>query len=34
MARGRGRELAFQALFQAEQGQSPLKETWTTSDKY
>lgn len=28
MARGRGRELAFQALFQAEQGQSPLKEAW------
>ncbi len=28
MARGRGRELAFQALFQAEQGQSPLKEVW------
>lgn len=28
MARGRGRELAFQALFQTEQGQSPLKEAW------
>ena len=31
MARGKARELAFQALFQSEQGKIPLEEVW--SDK-
>ena len=29
MARRRAREVAFQALFQAERGGAPLRETWT-----